>query len=458
MNDSTVIVQAPDPGRRYPEKVGKYRIDGILGEGAMGVVYRGHDPDIDRVVAIKTIHAHLIRSSGGNEAGSEDWLERFAREARAAGRCLHANLVTIFDYLQQDGAPYIVMEYVDARTLEDRIKNDALPGLAEVGRVMNQVLMGLSAIHGVGIVHRDMKPANVMLTADGMVKLADFGVARFDKLEATGGGMIGTPSYMSPEQFSGGEIDHRADIYACGAVLYELVSGRKPFIANGLPALMQKVLAGDPPPLTDQATGVPEELDRIVRKALAAKPEERFQSASSFRVALNTCLEGMVEGSEKRDRLAAPVTEITGVGTTMIERLSQNSLARIEAELVSQIGPMGRVLARRSAQSSTDVNKMIELLVAEVKDLDVSETLRRRLVSVIEETGPSVDASGAPVMISADVRELMIRALTPYVGPIAKVLVKRAAAKARSVADLRDALASEISSETDRAEFLRNTG
>ncbi len=146
MADETVII--PDKGQRF---IGKYRIDGMLGEGAMGVVYAGQDPDIDRPVAIKTIHQHLIRA-----AGSEDWLARFAREARAAGRVLHPNLVTIFEYLQLDGVPYLVMERVRSITLEDRRNGATHLPLEEVHAIMSQILAGLGCIHAAGIVHRDL--------------------------------------------------------------------------------------------------------------------------------------------------------------------------------------------------------------------------------------------------------------------------------------------------------------
>ncbi|MEO0388281.1 MAG: serine/threonine-protein kinase [Pseudomonadota bacterium] len=147
MTDTTIKGHA---GYRPPGRIGKYRIDGLLGQGAMGVVYLGHDPDIDRPVAIKTVHAHLI-----GEADRDGWLARFAREAKAAGRCLHANLVTIFDYLQEDGAPYIVMERIESRTLEDRIKTGPALQLSEIRSIFSQLLQGLEAIHSAGIIHRD---------------------------------------------------------------------------------------------------------------------------------------------------------------------------------------------------------------------------------------------------------------------------------------------------------------
>ena len=179
--------------RGRPEQIGKYRIDSVLGEGAMGVVYRAHDPGIDRAVAIKTVHTHLISAEE-----RESWLDRFAREAKAAGRCMHPNLVTVFDYLIERETPYLVMEFVDAETLGDRLSRGPLPTIAEIDALMAQILAGLGAIHGAGIVHRDVKPANIMLLPDGRVKIADFGVARVESLGATMGGMIGTPSYMSP--------------------------------------------------------------------------------------------------------------------------------------------------------------------------------------------------------------------------------------------------------------------
>lgn len=433
-----------------PTAIGKYRVDGLVGEGAMGVVYLGHDPDLDRVVAIKTVHAHLI-----SNYDQESWLERFAREARAAGRCMHGNLVTVFDYLQQGGAPHIVMEYVEADTLETRIKAQDLPQTTEILSIMSQMLAGLQAIHDAGIIHRDMKPANVLLTEAGTVKLADFGVARLSSIEQTGGGMIGTPSYMSPEQFAMTPVDVRADIYACGVIMYELISGLKPYSAPSIEELVLKIREGAPRPLSSLATGIPPGLDAIVRKALMTDREQRFADARSFRTAILDCFEeaaALPEGT--RTRLTAPVDETAPAhGQTMLEQISEDSLVRIEKALITQIGPMGRVIARKVAASTNDIERMIDLLVAEIGDQGASQDLRRAIRK--ELTGAQTTTSGG---ISDEVLDRMTVLLTPILGPMARVLVKRTAAKVSSPEELSQSLATHIADERDRASFLRLAG
>ncbi|MCB1768246.1 MAG: serine/threonine protein kinase, partial [Candidatus Competibacteraceae bacterium] len=213
-----------------PSRIGRYRVMGLLGRGAMGMVYLGHDAAIDRQVAIKTIHRRLL----GGEDGI-DWLERFRREVRAAGRCLHPNIVTVFEYGEEAGAPYIVMEYVQGREVRDFLKNRQPMPLGNSVAIILQVLRALGHAHAQGVVHRDIKPGNIILLADGMVKVTDFGIAR---LEMSGsltqvGTAVGTPGYMAPEQFSGQEADRRADLYAAGVVLFELLTGVRPFPGRG---------------------------------------------------------------------------------------------------------------------------------------------------------------------------------------------------------------------------------
>ena len=199
-------------GNTLPTRVGKYRIDGIIGRGAVGVVYKGYDEQIDRPLAIKTLRVEVITDPEYKETA----LQRFALEARSAGRCLHPNIVTVFDYIEQDQAPYIVMEYVDAGTLENVINSGILLPVRQVAEIMVQLLFALGHAHSKGVVHRDIKPSNILCPSATSIKVTDFGVARFDVMGLTnpnGIGAIGTPNYMSPEQFLGRPVDHRTDIF-----------------------------------------------------------------------------------------------------------------------------------------------------------------------------------------------------------------------------------------------------
>ena len=441
MNDLTVLA----PGGH--EFIGKYRVEGTLGQGAMGVVYAGHDPDIDRQVAIKTVHRHLI-----DAAESEDWLERFAREARAAGRVLHPNLVTVFDFLQQDRVPYLVMERVQSITLEDRMDEARALGLDEIHSILAQILSGLSCIHDAGIVHRDLKPANVMLAGDGTVKLTDFGIARITAMGETGAGMIGTPSYMAPEQFTGGEVDARADIYACGVLLYELITGRKPYRGGGVEALFDAVQDGGAAPPSEIAPGISGALDQVVLKAMSVDPADRFLDASALRAALAGALPAPDHaGLADATRLARPRRQSAPVTSkTMLHRLSSGTLMEVERHLIARIGPMGRVIARRAAERCTNVEDMIGAIVQELSESDEHQGVRDSIVRLLEaNAGPS--AAGIP---DENLRRLA-DLLKPHLGPIAPVLVKRQAAKAASMEELIEQLSASIDDPQARHSFLK---
>ncbi|MBV1922245.1 MAG: serine/threonine protein kinase, partial [Pseudomonadales bacterium] len=196
------------------ETIGKYTIEGVLGRGAMGVVYKAFDPNIARTVAVKTIHGNLLSSEMGKEM-----LERFKTEAQAVGRLTHPNIVGIFDFDQDRGTPYFVMEYVEGKDLKNLIKQGSVFTADEVVRVTTEILKGLSYTHKLNIVHRDIKPANIFITDKGEVKIADFGIARMDDSELTQvGSVLGTPSYMSPEQCIGAGVDARSDLFSVGTL------------------------------------------------------------------------------------------------------------------------------------------------------------------------------------------------------------------------------------------------
>ena len=444
MNDQATT--APG-GARF---IGKYRVDGVLGQGAMGVVYDGHDPDIDRPVAIKTVHQHLIEAAGG-----EDWLERFAREARAAGRVLHPNLVTVFDYLQQDRVPYLVMEKVRSITLEERMGAKRELELDEVHSILAQILAGLTCIHGAGIVHRDLKPANVMLTEDGTVKLTDFGIARIAAMGATGAGMVGTPSYMAPEQFSGGAVDARADVYACGVLLYELITRRKPFQGGGVEALFLAVRDGNVTPPSEIASGISEAVDQIVLKAMSVDPADRFPEASDLRAALAKVLP-VSDPAERADQtvIARPRHKAASAASgTMLHRMSSQTLTEVERHLISKIGPMGRVILRRAAASCTNAEEMVGAVLGELSEADKHHDVRDSILRLLAaNVGPSA------AEIPDENLQRLADLLKPHLGPIALVLVKRQAAKAASMEDLIRQLSASIKDPEERRRFLQAAG
>ncbi len=263
------------------DMLGKYELRQVLGKGAMGTVYEGFDPVIARRVAIKT-----VRLPDPEDVEAQEELARFKREAQAAGRLTHPNIVGVFDYGETPEIAYIVMEFVDGTTLKHVVDKKERFELTEIVRIMEALMAGLQFSHERGVVHRDIKPANVMLTKAGEVKIADFGIARIESSSMTQAGtMLGTPSYMSPEQFMGQTVDSRTDIYSSGVMLYQLLTGEKPF-EGGLTAIMHKVLNTEPPPPSALSVTVPQAFDAVVKKAMAKRPEDRFATANDFARAL----------------------------------------------------------------------------------------------------------------------------------------------------------------------------
>lgn len=449
MTDRTIVTTGN--GGNAERFIGKYRIDGVLGEGAMGLVYAGMDPDIERPVAIKTIHQHLL-----DAVGSQEWLDRFAREARAAGRVIHPNLVTIFDFLQENNVPYIVMERIRSTTLEDRQFGEGNMALEEVHAIMSQILAGLNCIHAAGIVHRDLKPANVMLTDEGGVKLTDFGIARLTSMDATGAGMIGTPSYMAPEQLMGGEVDARADIYAAGVVLYEMLTGRKPYKGGGIEALFGALRDSRISPPSEFVKTLSPDLDHVVLQAMSIEPDNRFHDANAMRVALAGVLPtadstGLINMTPVATR---PSTR-GSVSTSMVDRLSSQTFLAVEKQLTASLGPMGRVIVRRAAERSSSAKELIEIVLGEFSDAGERSEVKAAIESVIEaDASQLVPKTAATSNLSEAAVQTVLAQLKIHLGPIAKVLVARAAADATSLEDLADKVADHLDDETERRHFL----
>lgn len=257
------------------ENIGKYKVIDVLGKGGMGIVYRGLDPDIERDVAIKTIR--LDSYVEGPE--KEEMLNRVMREARAAGRLDHPNIVTIYDVLRDKDLTFIVMQFVDGQTLQTLIESRKAFSPEEIIAILKPVAEALDLAHANGIIHRDIKPANILIDKSGKPFLADFGVARLGTSTMTSPGTaVGTLSYMSPEQVMGKTVDGRADFFALGVILYELLTGKKPFAGDNLSTIVYKIVHDEPPPLRDAERKLPPGYDKAIRRALAKAPEDRYQS------------------------------------------------------------------------------------------------------------------------------------------------------------------------------------
>jgi tRNA A-37 threonylcarbamoyl transferase component Bud32/class 3 adenylate cyclase len=282
-NASTVIMAADKTQLRPPpNKLGKYELKREIGRGAMGVVYEGWDPMIERRVAIKTIRQDQLDS-----AEAEEILARFQREAKAAGKLSHPNIVNVYEFGQEAGMYFIAMEYIEGRELKDFFDKHERFGLADVVKLMTQLLDALDVAGKKGIVHRDIKPANVFVLPDGTLKIADFGIARIESSQLTQtGAAIGTPTYMSPEQLLGQPVDGRSDLFSAGVVLYQFLTGEKPFTGERATTVITKVLSENPPAPSSLDLTLPASFDAPTRKALAKKPEDRFQTGREFVEAL----------------------------------------------------------------------------------------------------------------------------------------------------------------------------
>ncbi len=258
-------------------KIGKYDILSILGKGAMGTIYKGIDPVIQRHVAIKTISKQIPHTE------QQTLKDRFIREAQAAGRLQHVNIVGIYEYGEEAEQAFIAMEFVEGLTLTDKLHAHIQFTIPEICNIMSKVLDALGYAHSMGVVHRDIKPGNIILTGAGEVKVTDFGIARLESSTMTQiGTVLGTPGYMSPEQLVGEQVDSRSDIFSAGALLYELLTGEKAFSGSTFASVMYKIMNTDPVAPANLCPTVPSAFDAIVSKALAKKPEDRFQTAKAF--------------------------------------------------------------------------------------------------------------------------------------------------------------------------------
>jgi serine/threonine protein kinase len=332
-----------------PQKLGKYNIVGKIGKGAMGEVYKGHDPVLNRYVAIKIIAETLGTDS--------DLVERFKKEARNAAALNHPNIVTIFDFVEEEGHLYMVMELLEGKDLKELIKSGSPLTMDQILKIMEQIADGLGFAHAKGIVHRDLKPANIHLSKNGQVKILDFGLVHEATSDMTKTGQVmGTPNYMSPEQVQGLKVDPRSDIFSLGAVFYELLTRKKPFSADSIHATMFKVVQGDREPLA-QYTHLPRPIVSLVDRALDKDPEGRFADANALREHLKGLRREVMKGGDADSTFSAGsemtiVTPGSESAHPSVPPRSERSVPARSAPGASASGSRGTMRRRELSSSS----------------------------------------------------------------------------------------------------------
>ncbi len=464
-----------------PEHLGKYTLTDVIGRGAMGTVHKGFDPHIRRTVAIKTIRRELLENSEGASL-----LARFKNEAQAAGRLSHPGIIAVYDYGEEESLAYIVMEYVNGSGLDQYFKRGVSFPEQDLVSIMAQLLEALDFAHGQGVVHRDIKPSNLIVMTNGRLKVADFGIARIDTSELTQVGMImGTPGYMAPEQYLNHDVDRRADIFAAGVIFYQLLSGVKPFVGSS-ELICHRICNENPlPPSQVNAERVMTYFDSVVAKALAKKPEDRFQTTQEFRLAIlaahaapvNAALSEETIIYEAKPALRSSV-EGTG-GSRLTTSASSNTtgyppewdasiLKEVELRLAKIVGPVARVMVKRAARTTTDVEKLYQIVADDLANVQDRASFLAGRGGLTNASAQSLSGlqSGKTISvpqhdsepISAETIDQAARQLAFFVGPIAKVLAKKAAAKTNDRRSFYLLLAEHLANENEKQKFLKAVG
>ncbi len=477
-----------------PRCIGKYDIIDALGIGGMGTVYRGFDTTLERTVAVK-----VLQLDRGHDVTPQELSARFRNEARAVARLNHPAIVTIFDYDDQDpvGA-YIVMEYINGCALDEYVKQRPELHLEDAVSAMQQVLAGLAYAHRQGVIHRDIKPSNLLVTREGVVKITDFGIAKIGPRSQTQSGLIvGTPQYMAPEQYMGGVVDHRCDVHAAGAVLYELLTGSPPF-QGGAAEVMYKVCHEVPRPVSAANPALPSVFDPVVARALDKVAANRYASAAEFQEALRASWEAVSSQppsptmSDKARIIAtaisrqtikpkvappsgapppvkSPPSSASRAGRNVADSgsltsWSREQLAEIEKQLMTIMGPVARVLVQNAAATTASRQELYQLLASR---LDTPEERRRFLQAGGEfsatnpgEPPPRANSIvfsnivGRPLTSEATQRATVL--LARYIGPIAGLITRKAAQTATDEAELYAILAEKVTDAKERARFIKD--
>jgi serine/threonine-protein kinase len=494
-----------------PVHVGPYLIRGVVGSGAMGMVYLAHDPAIDRLVAIKTIHRRLLESGDDDQSVAA----RFRVEAKTAGRLTHRNIVSVYQFGEDNDCAYIVMEYVAGRNLRDYIQAPRKLEVSQVLCLMLQLLDGLHYAHERGIVHRDIKPANLLIADDGRLKITDFGIARTESSNLTrASSVIGSPGYIAPEQYTDRAVDRRVDVFSAGVLLYQMLSGTTPFAGTD-DAIMYKIVYEPHKPLSEVTNDAAlEPFDPVIDRALAKDPAQRYESALAMRTALlalateavpdvlaaDIVLAPRLQGLEAKPAVAqerdasgpskpnarsvasapgsaphplTPPKSLPGTSPPSVPvptGWDTAALAEVERELAQHVGPVARVLVRRAARGLSSLAAVRHAVASSIDDFEARERFLAKAgeprsdsaVSAaptsLQATQVEGDAPGGVPMREGDV-DKAATALLSSLGPIARIVAKRCAAQSHTreqfVARVLEQLTPSVDARSVQADLWR---
>lgn len=367
-SDKTII----QPSLPEDKDFGKYKILSILGEGAMGVVYKAEDTLIKRPVAIKTIKKDIFEQSH-----RDDVLARFRTEAQAAGRLQHAGITALYDYSETDELAYLVMEFVEGRKLTDLINNNEISSRQQAIDITVQLLEALQFAHDNGVVHRDIKPDNILIKSNNQLKIADFGIAHLDTSDLTQvGDVMGTPSFMSPEQCLGKPVDHRTDLFSVGAVLYFMITGQKPFQGDTSASVINNLINNEPVKPSKVKATLDKHFDAIITRAMHKAPEKRFQNAREFIDAIRPLVSKQEStphrpGNNKSGKIVVAAILLVGIaviGTIFFGKTPKetpDSSAVPTASITSQNKPLAKAEIKPETETKTNRETMVSTVEPE---------------------------------------------------------------------------------------------
>jgi len=444
------------------KQLGKYRIAEVVGASALTTVYKATDPEPERTVALK-IH----RKEGIDPRITAQTVAKFKNQMLAAERLAHPGIADVYEHGEDESLAYLAMEYLAGRGLRDFLTLRLRLGLKDTMSIMVQLLAALDFAHANGVVHRDVKPANIIILLSGRLKLADFGIALIDTFDlAQAGPAAGSPAYMSPEQHSGLEADRRSDLFSCGVVLYELLTGSKPF--EGSPDTLGEKICREPfrPASELNPKGSFAALDSVIARALAKKPEERFPTARDFASALEAAFKDggdpQRQASVEEPASRTIRTEDNTVVLSASLKLAVEDLRAIETLLTLHVGPMAKLLLKQSARTASDGATLVSMLAkyipteANRKTFIIAATERLAASTPGPADGPTVRFSRN--LIDAADLEVASKRLARYLGPIAKVIAKKTPGRPIDLRAYYRQLAQNIPEAADRARFLKDAG